>query len=632
MAATAHNDYTTEPDAAKSTALKNDAKMYQTLSLSCVGVGAAMWALDYFLLARTIKKTKNLKPGEIQYTPNTKNLLTTISSTKFISTRGLPPNLFAQLSFKDANGNGIIEANENAEITITVSNHGKGIAYDMNVNIIDDIYDKSFKIGKVVNIPLLKPNESKKISFTLTSDIDLKTAEHKLKIMVSEKYGYDMDPAYLVLQSFKYQSAELSFSGLEILDSGIGTAAVLEDGQLQGGEMVKAKISVQNTGQGISSNTNFRVSSVDDNIFLRENTGAIGTLNPGEVKEFYITISPNKRVTTKENLPIYLELTESNNKGNLNGFQLPIKLNQKPPKTNIVTVKTDVESLTKNIARFEYSSKKFSANTGEVINIKSVVPSIKKLKNSVAVVFGVSQYENMAPAPYADNDAVIMKEYFEKVLGIEQVLIFTNNEVTISKINKVFNPDFGELQKAVIKGETEVFVYFSGHGIPDKSGENTYLFPSDGEKLDLATFGYNTTKLYENLCKLEAKSVTVILDACFSGSSRKSETMKEENLVSQKGVIIKNKKPWIDNDSFTMINSSTGTETSLGFDPSETGLFTYYFCAGLQGKADVNMDKKITMGELKKYVTDKVTENSKKIGGLQSPEFNGDENRVLVEY
>ena len=596
MAANALSSYATA-NAANEAALLSNAKMYNTLSLSSLGISAAVWALDYFLLNRTSKKVKNLKPGEFLFEPDTKSRLEAKSEPKFISTRGLPPNLFAELSFADANGNGILEANEKAEMTITITNQGKGNAYDLNVNITDDKSYKSyqsFKIGKIQNISILKPNESKKINIPITTDIDLKSAEHKMQINVTEKYGYDMDPAFLVLQTYEYQYPKLAFSGLEILDAGEGTMAITEDGQLQAGESVKAKIVVQNIGQSVSNITTFDVKSTDNNIFLRDNSGALGSLKPGETKEIYITLSPNKRVTTKENLPVFLNLKEESGKGNLTAFQLPVKLNQKPPKTNIVTLNKDVESLTKNIARFEYSSKKFTANTGNVMNIKSVIPSQTKRKNSVGVVFGVSKYENIAPAPYADNDATIMKEYFEKILGIEQVIIFTNNEVNMSRFNKVFNPDYGELQKAVVKGETDVFVFYSGHGIPDKSGENTYLFPYDGVKEDLEAFGYNTTKLYDNLIKLGAKSVTVILDACFSGSSRKSEKMKEENLVAQKGVKIKPKNPWINNPAFTMISSSTGEETSLGFDPSETGLFTYYFCAGLQGKADENNDKKIS--------------------------------------
>ncbi len=325
-------------------------------------------------------------------------------------------------------------------------------------------------------------------------------------------------------------------------------------------------------------------------------------------------------------------MLEENNMGNLVDYLLPIVLNQKPPKTNIVTLNNDLASLNKNIARFEYSSNRFTANTGNLINIRSVVPSQTKRPKSVGVVFGVNQYEDMAPAPYSDNDANIMKEYFQKVLGIEQVLIFTNSDVSISKLKKMFNPDYGELQKAIVPGETEVFVFFSGHGVPDKSGKTVYLFPYDGVKNDLETFAYSTSELYENLNKLGAKKVTVIIDACFSGGSKKSEKFVEENLVAQKGVRVEIDKPWLNNPDFIMISSSTGDETSLGYDLSETGLFTYFFCAGLQGKADANEDKVITLGELKNYVITKVTENSKKLSGLQTPEFSGEDNTIMVEY
>lgn len=632
MAAAALADYRVEQDPAKSVELMDKATFNRNISIACAGVSAAVWALDYFLISRTASKAKNRKPGEIEMDVHKSDLLSFETQPKFISTRGLPPNLFADLAFNDANGNGIVEAGEKAEINITLSNQGKGNAMNLNVQVTDNFSDPSLKTGQVQEIPVIAPGGSVKITIPITTDMDLKTAEHKLQINVTEKYGYDMDPAYLVMQSFAYQHAKMAYSGMEILDSGQGTFAISEDGQLQPGESVIAKIMVQNIGQGIANNVTYTVTTTDNNIFLRDNTGTLGSINPGEVKEIFFNLSPNKRVAYKDKLPVFLDLKEEKQKGNLTAFQLPVQLNQKPPKSNIMTVSSDVESLTRNIARFEYSSKKFTAITGNVINIKAVAPSKTKRNNAVAVVMGVSRYENMAPAPYADNDASIMKEYFEKVLGIKQVLLFTNAEVTISRMNKIFNPEYGELQKAVVKGETEVFVFFSGHGVPDKSGENTYLFPYDGVKEDLETFSYNTTRLYENLSKLGAAKVTVILDACFSGSSRKTDKVKEENLVAQKGVRLKPQKPWKNNSTFNMISSSTGEETSLGFDPSETGLFTYYFCAGLQGKSDLNNDKKITLSELNQYVTGKVTEHSKKISGIQTPEFEGDENMVLVEF
>jgi hypothetical protein len=140
--------------------------------------------------------------------------------------------------------------------------------------------------------------------------------------------------------------------------------------------------------------------------------------------------------------------------------------------------------------------------------------------------------------------------------------------------------------------------------------------------------------LYANLDALDAKSVTIFIDACFSGVSRASETYDLQNLVAMKGVSIKPKlrQPWVDNPNFTVFTSSAFNETSLGFDASGTGLFTYFVCSGLLGEADEDLDGKITAGELKNYVIGNVTATSVKIRGLQTPRFYGNEEIVLGAY
>jgi hypothetical protein len=444
-----------------------------------------------------------------------------------------------------------------------------------------------------------------------------------------------MDKAYLILNTMKYQNPKLVLSGLEVVDYGEGTMAREQDNLLQAGEQVKIKLIVQNIGKNIATNTKYKITTNDDNIYLDENTqGELGDLAIGEVKEFWITMSPNRRVNTKDKLPVFLTLEEDIGMGNLTDFQIPLYLDQKAPETTIVEVMPDIEMLKKQKYRFETTSDKFTVNVGNLINIKEVVSSNTKLNNSVAVVFGVENYNDLPPAPYAKNDAEIIKEYFRKRLGVEKVVTYTNKEVSGFVFDNVFNPDYGELQKAVLKGQTDLFVFYSGHGVPSKDGENIYLFPSDGKVARLETQGYNLNKLYENLEKLEARSITVFIDACFSGASKASEKIKSENLVSMKGVKIvpKTRQPWLTNPNFTVFTSSGAEETSLGFDQSQTGLFTYYLCAGMQGEADEDKDGKITAGELNNYVTENVKNMSKKIMGLQTPKFHGNEDMVLIEY
>jgi|GEM_PF-473209 len=556
-----------------------------------------------------------------------------VLTTKSPFVRGLPPDLFAELNFKDDNNNGILEALENATLFIKITNKGKGNAQDLKVNIEDNSIDTNLSIGDY-SLKLLEPGQSINIAIPIKAGLNIKTTEHRLKLKVAEYFGYDMDDAFLILNTFAYQQPKLIFSGLEIIDNGENTYAMKEDGLLQAGEQVKVKVVVQNVGQGDANGVNYSVTSNNQDIFVDKNRSSLDNLKAGQTKEFTFIISPNKRVYNTDKLPVYLTLKENVGRGNLLNFQLPITLNTQPPKTEILKVNSDFESLKKNIAKFEYNSNKFTMNTSNLVDIKTITQSKTTRKNSVAVIFGIEKYKELPPAPFASNDADLINEYFQKRLGIDKVVIYKDNEVSGFIFDDVFNPDNGELQKAIVKGQTDLFVYYSGHGIPNKSGDNIYLFPSDGKISRLETQGYAINRLYENLEKLGAKSVTVFLDACFSGGSRITETTKTENLVAMKGVKIKPKidGTYLNNPNFTVFNSSTGDETSLGFDASETGLYTYFLCAGLQGKADLNNDRKITFGELKKYLFDNVTETSRKISGIQTPEFFGNENTVLLEY
>ncbi len=548
--------------------------------------------------------------------------------------KGLPPNLFVKLGFEDDNNNGILEPNENAIIKLSITNKGKGPAQGLLVKIKDNYYDSQLTINDGKKIPYLYPQQTVDIEIKLHAGFNIKKAEHKLEIVVTEYYGYDMDAAYLILNTMNYLEPKLVFSGLEVVDAGNGTAAIIEDGQLQAGEQVKVKIVVQNIGQNVAKNTEYNVQTIDKNIYLLDNKGSLGDLGIGEVKEFWITISPNKRVSTSSTLPIFLSMQNKYGKGNLDRKILPIKLNQKPPEPEIVQVEADIESLQKQVARFEYTSNRITANIDNIIDIRQVPPSKTHRSNSVAIIMGIEKYDNFAPAPYAANDAEIMKDYFKDVLGVDKVFVYTNSDVSGFFFDNKFNPDYGELQKAIIKGKTELFVFYSGHGMPSKDGKKVYLFPSDGRIEALNRQGYDLNTFYNNLESLDARSTTVFIDACFSGISRPSESRQIQNLVAMKGVDLKPKinEPWETDSNFTLFSSSSLEETSLGFDPSKTGLFTYFVCAGLQGKADANGDNKITSGELKNYVIKNVSEISVKILGKQTPVFFGNENIILGEY
>jgi len=556
---------------------------------------------------------------------------------KAIFERGLPPNLYADLQFSDENGNGILEASEKAELKLTLKNKGKGKAQGLKIYVTDSKSSasrKNLKIQGDKQINFIHPDQSVDIIIPIEAGFYIGSAEHKLSIHVQEHFGYDMNPAVLVLNTLEYQAPRIVFSGCEVIDYGEGTAAISADGKIQPGEQVRVKVYIQNVGQNIAKGVEYTVTSRDENVYLEGTQGKLDDMAIGEVSFFWLTLSPNKRVNVNETLPVYLQVDVEKSRGELLNFPMPLTLNSIPPETEILHVHADMEKLERQIARFELSSDKFTANVGRMVNIRQVPPSKTQRSNAVAVVFGVEDYDELPPAPYAENDALIIREYFKELLGINTVVTYTSDQTRGLIFDDVFNPDYGELQKAVVKGETDLFVFYSGHGVPSKDGKEVFLFPSDGKVARLELQGYSLNKLYQNLEKLQAKSVTVFLDACFSGASRKSETIQTENLVAMKGIRIKPKifSPWDENPSFSVITSSAAEETSLAFDASQTGLFTYYTCIGLQGVADLNGDKVITMGELHRYVKEEVIKASQKISGIQTPELHGNSDMILVEF
>jgi len=548
---------------------------------------------------------------------------------------GMPPDLYANLQFNDVNGNGILEAEENAELIIQLTNKGMGIAQGLKIYISEESNsDTAFNFKGETHINYIHPNESVDITFPLSAGFDIKTSEHNIKINVLEHFGYDMDPAILELTTLEYQAPDIVYSGYEVVDVGKGTYALKEDGQIQPGEWVKVKFSIQNVGQNVASNIRYSVVSKDQNVYIDSTYGHFDQMAINEVKSFWITVSPNKRVDPDQDLPLFLNIEIDQPTGSLKDQPVPLALNSIPPETEILHVTADLDKLQNQIARFEVTSNKFTAKIGRMINIRELAPSSTRRNDAVAVIFGIEEYDDFPPAPYAENDAEIIKEYFKTSFGIDQVVTYKSDQSKGFVFENVFDPEIGELQKAIIKGKTDVFVFYSGHGLPSKDGEKVYLVPSDGRRARLEERGYDLNDLYEDLNSLGAKSVTVILDACFSGASRYSEGIQTENLVSMKGIRIKPKlsKPWEDNPYFSVITSSGPDETSLAFDGSQTGLFTYFMCVGLQGSADLDNDNTITLGELHNFVKENVTNTSRKLSGIQTPEMHGNSDFILVEF
>lgn len=555
----------------------------------------------------------------------------------------MPPDLFVDIDFIDANNNKILEALENGSILITLHNHGgkaEGVSVDLTPvkklpGLLFDATSKKVDIpsgGEIVT------------DFPLSAGIDIPTDSLQFDIRVSEPLGYDVE-AQLILSTLEFPKAKMSLQGVSILDSGTGLRSLSTgpDGKIQKGEVVRAVVTLQNIGEGVADGVEYKIETSDPNVLLmtesgitKSITGKLDKLLVGEVKEFSFRMSANNNYQNRsEWLPVYLSVKETAGFGDLLYENIPIPLDAMPAQPKIVDIKGETEKLMRQQQTRVYSSSNRISSQSKVKDI-NIAPSGKPIfTNAVAVVIGAEK--NMygaAPAPYAARDAQVISKYFKNSMGVNDIRMITDEQVTGTALSDLFDPRFGYLAQVVEPGQTDVFVYYSGHGLPfvSESGiQDVYLFPYDARREAVQDRGYSLNKLYADLNQLGAKSVTVIMDACFSGASRMTSTVDSENISREKGVRIAlprlSSRPWDTNPEFRVFTSSTGEQTSLGYDAAQAGLFTYYLALGLQGEADSNGDGTLLFDELVHFVTERVSSESIKIrGGNQTPQFfgNGD--------
>jgi uncharacterized caspase-like protein len=157
-------------------------------------------------------------------------------------------------------------------------------------------------------------------------------------------------------------------------------------------------------------------------------------------------------------------------------------------------------------------------------------------------------------------------------------------------------------------GKASIIVYYAGHGIPDEASKSAYLLPVDGDGRYVQS-AYKLDEMYQKLGNMKAKSVTVFMDACFSGSKR-----EDGMLASARGVAIK-VRSGEPQGNMVVFSAATGDETAYPNNDEQHGMFTYYLLKKLQEtKGDV------TLQELGNYITTNVRQQSiVKNGKSQTP-------------
>ncbi len=514
-----------------------------------------------------------------------------IKSIRISNAQGMPPDLHAKLSFNDFNGNNILEANESAEITMIITNSGKGIAQNLYITVSDDLNDNNLIIKDKIKILRLYPAQTDTFQIDIFARMGIKTNTHNLTINISEGKGFGMQPVTLTLPTIEYQKPELKLVGVSIIEAGDDVYIKNYDGKIEKGERVKVKLSVQNIGKNIAQNTSFKVISNDDNVLIFNNIQKIGDIRVGEVKEFTFTLLPNNNANISGKLPLFLDVTDKYNFGSINNLQLPIELNQKPPEPQIVEISPNYDAFNQQ-ALFVFDNQKYSLN--DDLSLDTDIPKNAVKSHSFALVIGNANYHtNGSDLPnlrYTLNDAYVFKQYVVNMLGVpeDNQHLYYVEDANYSTMLKNLNSFKTLIQNS--SSDDIFYIYYSGHGAQN-SDSVPFLMPVDATMQMLSNLGIKLSDFYSYLTPPEGKGkVIVLLDACFSG--------EKININAKVGLRRPSHNPDIQSNML-VIAASSGKQISQEYPTKSHGIFTYFLLKILQDSKGI-----ITYGEL----SDKIIE------------------------
>ena len=519
----------------------------------------------------------------------------------------LPPILTIQDIALSKN---LLNAGESAQLSITLKNIGEGDANNVYVNLSGDLAGLTFP--SKTNFPnIAKSGGVQTINIPITSGIDLPTAQALLKIEVVE-------PNFKV----KIQGKQVKFPTREFLKPELLLAkfAVVENlsanpnNQIDINEQIDVKFAVQNVGQGNAEDVNVVVTNNQPGVMLLgfvDNTGKLIRRNPtyGEIASGkYETVTYRYFVNSEFTSNQLVFNIKANEKINRYGFaqDKSVEINKTLQEEGYIrTVSNTTES--------KISGKVVIEDIPDFVSdVDQNIPVNNALNDKTfAVIIGNEAYTREIKVNYALNDARIFKQYLQKSLGLP-----TNN------IHYMENATFGEILDGmkwindVIKaynGQAKVIFYYAGHGMPDEQTKSAYMLPVDGNSQNPAT-AVKLADIYSKLTEYPSQSVTVFLDACFSGASRESAgTM----LASGRGVKIKPVNELL-KGKLVVFSAATGDETAFPYSEKQHGLFTYFLLKKLQ-----ETKGGATLNDLSSYVITNVTQQSVVVNKKsQTPQVN----------
>jgi len=527
-----------------------------------------------------------------------------------------PPDLSSSVKFSEPSGNKILDAEEKGSIILTVVNSGKGDAFDVvaHVSLSPDI--KGISFDDKVSFGTIPAGGSVTRKIKLKASLGVPTSKVRLDIDIREAKGFDANPVRVAFGVKAFEPPKLVVADIGIDDQN-------GNSRVEPMENVTVRVRVQNVGYGDAKDVKVDIDN-GRNVYIGGEGKAhfkLGTLRAGEFRDVEFMFYTNRRIKNNERIPLSVTMSEA--RGSYGKIKrLNLAMNSRQRNVRELVVKGS-----------EASKQKITLATGLSVDVDKNLPQSRmRKKDAIAVVMGNSDYRRASDVDFAINDARAIKMYLVDVLGYSEGNVIFLTDATKGDFESLFgNRDNfrGKLFNMVKAGKSDIFIYYSGHGAPGLKDKKGYFVPVEADPQYIELSGYPLDVFYKNISKVPARSVTVVLDACFSGANI------YKNISP---IVLKIKNPVISMKNGVVLSSSRGSQVSGWYNEKKHGIFTYFFLKAIQDKnADFNKDNKLTFDEIYRFISDKtegVPYYARRLHGVeQTPTIEGKyKGKVLVRY
>jgi len=287
-----------------------------------------------------------------------------------------------------------------------------------------------------------------------------------------------------------------------------------------------------------------------------------------------------------------------------------------------------IDKFTNKTSRTILISREQKESEEQIVKLPSLNPTkidAKMNPNALALVVGITNYKNIPISIYADKDAKLFADYAYRSLGIsrDKIKLLVNDSANYIEIKTALKR---WLKNEIVENKSDIYVFFAGHGLVSDNQKDLYLIPYNGDPSLLEDTSFKRSDLFSLIEESKPSSITAFFDTCYSGLTRQNEMLIADarplKVVADESSLSPN---------VNLISAASNNEIASSLEAAEHGMFSYYLMEGLGGNADLDQNKNITVGELHKYVKNRVKEKAAKLGRDQNPQVSGNKDKVLVK-